>query len=234
MEGVCGHLTLSFALTKAMVGRVSIVANVDDEPVRMKPTSADCQMTLAVTKTASHKVSLQIFERARGLASTTIDVRSLLLGFSHSLQQSLRVFEEKLEVDATYEPDGEVPRRGSLVRLQPFATRGVLSRGDMVVDDDRVTSMPVLAWTERVETDLGTFESWKCSARVHRNQIYVVDNDQDTWTGRLMSPITGIAGRALETAKPAVNLASRLSFTSIRTLGAVAHSAVVAAAAARE
>lgn len=230
---LCGHLVLCFKLTRAMIGRVSIVAKMDEEPVRVKPSSVDHCMRVPVTKKKSqhqqNKLSLEIFERARGLASTTMEARNLLLGLSHSLQETLRVFEERLEIRACYEPCGVAPRRGHVVRLEPFANIGVLSRGDMLVEDDRVTSMPLLAWTERVEVEVGVFESWRCSARVHRNQIYVVDNE-DTWTRRLIiTPISGIALKALETAKPAAErVASVASFSSLRALGAMAHSAFFA------
>lgn len=102
---------------------------------------------------------------------------------------------------------------------------------NMVVEDDAIDSMPLLTWDEKVEVDVDVFETWCCRARVHRNQIFVVD--RNTWTTRLLAPILSseLAIRAIETARPAaasaavisipiIGATSRFSWSSIRNIGA--------------
>lgn len=102
---------------------------------------------------------------------------------------------------------------------------------NMVVEDDVIDSMPLLTWDEKVEVDVGVFETWRCRARVHRNQIFVVG--RNSWTTRLLAPIfsSELAIRALETARPAaasaavisipiIGATSRFSWSSVKNIGA--------------
>lgn len=233
-DGVCGHVHLRLvgSLEAASLRRCSLALEGLGRAVA--PLCDALEMRIAVPKEASTTMlSIEIKDRSRGLASMVVDVRTLLLGDVPNARCSLRVHEVSLHFVLDYRPHGLEPRRGHVVRLEPFAEACALPRdGFMVVEDDVVVSMPLVAFDEVVEVDVGVVETWKCRARVHRNQIFVVD--RRTWADHFFT--SSLVARAAHVARPAAAIAApliHLSWSSITALGSTLARATLAAAKRR-
>lgn len=208
---VCGHLHVSFSGG----ARAKATLRFLDEAVIASLAET---ARIAVPKAAQRGVlSIDIRDRGRGLASTTLDVLGVLTGAVPSVRTKLKVYERDIAISVQYQPHGIEPRAGHVVRLEAFAAPGPFPDGPMVVEDDEIQSLPVVAWTEPTLVDVGRTEQWRCRARVHRNQLFVVD--RDTWTA------TDVASRALDVARPVAataaavaGVASRLSWSSLALL----------------
>lgn len=224
--GVCGHLHVSFAGG----ARAKATLRFLDEAVVVNLTET---ARIAVPKGARRGVlSIDIRDRGRGLASTTLDVLGVLTGAVPAVRSKLKVYEREVAISVQYQPHGIEPRAGYVVRLEAFAAPGPFPDGPMVVEDDDIQSLPVVAWTEPTLVDVDRTEPWRCRARVHRNQLFVVD--RDTWT------TTDLANRAFDVARPVAataaavaGAASRLSWSSLSLLTTTFVRTTLAAAQAR-